>query len=181
MTSCGVLLAYWVTSRLCLGNTRPLHYLPWTMQSLGSPASPRSTNRPASPQLQLSRPLQHLLLHLLHILPLSRHQSGQLPNSFHPHHLDLHQPRLLLLHPYHLLLHLDTKPLLLHLPSLHLLGAACLLYPRHLHLPRHQRLLLRLHPTPLHPLPHPASTSRLCAVLLNPLLSQTYLPWLLTS
>ena len=145
------------------------------MQSLGSPASPRSTNRPASPQLQLSRPLQHLLLHLLHILPLSRHQLGQLPSSFHHHHLDPHQPRLFLLHLYHLLLHPDIKPLLLPLPTLHLLGAACLLYPRHLLLPRHQHLLLRLHPTPLHPLPHPASTSRLCAVLLNPLLSQTYL------
>ena len=81
-----------------------------------------------------------------------------------------------LLHPFHLLLHLDIMRLLPPPPSLHLLGAACLLYPRHLHLPHHQRLLLRLHPTPLHPLPHPVSTSRLCAVLLNPLLSQTYLP-----
>ena len=176
MTSCGVLLAYWVTSRLCLGNTRPLPYLPWTMQSLGSPASPRSTNQPVLPQLQLSQSPLHPLLHLPHILALNEHQSGQLPNSFHHRHLDLHQPRLPLPLLYHLLLHPDIRPLLPPLPLPPLLGAACLLFPRHLHLPRHQRLLLRLHPTPLHPLPHPASTSRLCAVLLNPLLSQTYLP-----
>ena len=154
----------------------PLLCLPWTMRSLGSPASPRSTNQPASPQLQLSQLPLHPLLHLPHILALNEHQSGQLPNSFHHRHLDLHQPRLPLPLLYHLLLHPDIRPLLPPLPLLPLLGAACLLFPRQWPLPRHQHRVLCPHLTYLHPLSQPASTSRLCAVPLNPLLSQTYLP-----